>query len=207
MLDVDMFVMDYFPGSKALSEAWQERGMIQKVAKRWLEHIAENCLANGLRLNLQTIENEPFEDGLDFTVRARKHAFEMSSTGLFILSDNDMLPYTAESIQQGIEVLMTMPEFAILSAWPEPHSLKPIELPGRTAVNDEFVMEHYSCGGFRFCRKIDGELNMPEDRIPGYDGKFCRYLWDQHRMKVGYLKKCRAMHLGTHCTSLWNAKV
>jgi hypothetical protein len=133
---------------------------------------------------------------------AGQAAFTEEGSDIFILTDDDMLPFTAEQVKSGIEEIEKRTDFAILSAWPEPHVMVPIELPGRQAVEDSEVMETYSCGGMRFCRKIPG-LVAPELYVKGYDGVFCRHLWSEHGMRVGYLKNTRAFHLGAHCTTLW----
>jgi len=204
MQDVDLFVMDYFPAGKQLGTKWLNRGQIHNVAKNWLDATKDACLADGLRLNIRTIENDEYETGLDFTVRARKEAFDTATTEVFILTDNDMLPYNSGHVKSGVNVLSERKDFAILSAWPSPHTIIPLkELPGRIPYNNDLVMEHYSCGGFRFCRKQDFPIEMPEIRVEGYDGHFCRSLWENYQLRVGYLKQAKAFHLGTHCTSLW----
>lgn len=200
MQDVDMFVIDYWPSARSLTPAWIERGRIQKTASAWRNSIVEQCLANGVRITVKLIENEPFEDGLDFTVRARKHAFDNAETELFILSDNDMLPYDADVIENGLSQLEEHEDFAILSAMPSPHDIHCL----RGYILTEDILEHYACGGFRFCRKLEKELVMPECSGPGYDGIFCRYLKAEHGKSVGYLRRCKAFHLGAHCTTLWN---
>lgn len=201
MRDVDLFIIDYFPGSRQLETEWLERGKIQKVADEWMGHIVADCQSRGIRVTRRPIRNQPFEDGLDFTVRARAHAFSCEGTEVFILADNDMLPFTADDIEEGLNVIDTREDFAILSSMPEPHTIRPIPL----AENSEQIMEHYACGGFRFCRKVRN-LSMPEDRVPGYDGIFCRKLKHMYGRKCGYLKRSRAFHLGAHCTSLWGQK-
>lgn len=199
MRDVDLFIIDYFPSSKQLGAEWLERGKIQKVAAEWVQHIIADCQSRGIRLNKRPIRNQPFEDGLEFTVRARLDAFTGDGTDVFILADNDMLPFTADDVEEGINLIESRDDFAILSAMPEPHAINPAQL----MENSERVLEHYACGGFRFCRKVR-HLSMPPDRVPGYDGIFCRKLKHTYGKKCGYLKQSRAFHLGTHCTSLWN---
>jgi hypothetical protein len=137
-----------------------------------------------------------------FPVGIRQEAFTCEGSEIFILTDSDMIPFSAEQVKMGINALKARPDFAILSAWPDPHDMISIDLPGRKAINDDEIMETYSVGGWRFCRKVPG-LVAPEDSRKGYDGVFCRHLWDEHRMRVGYLKKSRAFHLGAHCTTLW----
>lgn len=195
--------MDYWPDLKQLDEGWGPRGHARKTTLHWAEKIIEHALQDGIRINLRMIENGREEDGLDFTVRARQFAFENSSSDLFVLSDNDIVPFNVQAVAVGLDQLERNEEFAILSAMPQPHTIKPMSrLDGRDPIINHHILEHYACGGFRFCRKMNN-LIMPSDRIPGYDGKFCRYLWESHNMRVGYLKQSNAFHLGTHCTSLW----
>lgn len=204
MRDVDYFIMDYWPALKQLDDGWLPRGHARKLTLHWVEQVVEQSMSqHGIRLNVRMIENGRDEDGLDFAVRARKLAFEESNSDLFVLSDNDIVPFNAQAVSVGLDQLDQNDEFAILSAMPQPHTIKPMsKLDGRTPIVNHHILEHYACGGLRFCRRVNG-LQMPDDRIPGYDGKFCRYLWSGHGKRVGYLKQANAFHLGTHCTSLW----
>jgi hypothetical protein len=189
---IDVFVME----TNSVSET---RQMVENIAGRWHGEVEKGC---DFRLNFRTIFPHRYNPNPMFAAKARQEAFTCEGSEIFILTDNDMLPFNAEHIKIGIEAITDSPDFAILSAWPEPHWIDSIELPGRTAINNDHVLEAYSVGGFRFCRKIP-ELIAPLDDRKGYDGVFCRHLWDAHQKRVGYLKHSKAFHLGAHCTELW----
>lgn len=196
---IDIFVME-----SHCSLSQPGRGPITDVSNKWNYAIRKQLMEIGIKLEYVKMKPSPvnFCSREQFPIRARQAAFTEEGSDIFILTDDDMLPFTAEQVKSGIEEIEKRTDFAILSAWPDPHTMVPIELPGRQAVDDSDVMETYSCGGMRFCRKIPG-LAAPESYVKGYDGVFCRHLWSEHGMRVGYLKNTRAFHLGTHCTTLW----
>jgi hypothetical protein len=199
MKTIDMFVM----GSHG-HLVDPDRGYIFAASQRWNSAIARELKELGIEIELVRMKSSPVFPCTreQFPIRARQAVFTEEGSDIFILTDDDMLPFTAEQVKAGIEEIEKRTEFAILSAWPDPHTMISIGLPGREAVNDDEVMETYSCGGMRFCRKVPG-LVAPESYVKGYDGVFCRHLWSEHGMRVGYLKNTRAFHLGAHCTTLW----
>ena len=103
-----------------------------------------------------------------------------------------MLPFTADQVEFGLKAIESFGGYAILSAWSEPAKFAKIDLPDRETQENESLLETYSVGGFRFCRKIP-ELVAPQELVKGYDGVFCRHLWKEHGYRVGYLKKSRAL--------------
>lgn len=184
---IDYFSMPSFGPSP-------EREAIDEVAFDW---------SRSLNLDVSLVGIPPRAEGqLQFAIDIRQHCFTCEGSDIFILSDSDMLPFTKEQVELGIRTLEENPEFAILSAWPEPHWIDSIQLEGRQVINNDDIQETYSCGGFRFCRKVPG-LTCPPDLVKGYDGRFCRHLWKEYGMRVGYLKKVKAFHLGAHCSTLW----
>lgn len=191
-MKIDLFVMDTAKRS-------QERVAVESVAADWW---VECSRASTHEFNLTHIQPRSVSAHLDFAREARQKAFTCPGTDIFILTDNDILPFSAKHIDNGLQVLIDNPQFAILSLWPEPHTFRSIELDGREAINNEDILETYSVGAMRFCRKIPS-LVAPFDSRKGYDGVFCRHLWKERGMRVGYLKRSRAFHLGSHCTTLW----
>jgi len=185
---IDYFVMEDYPNTIYRQD-------VHHVCNHWRE-------ATNPELNVNFIDFNKDEQ-LQHAIDVRQRVFTCEGSDIFILTDSDMLPFTKEQVELGIETLKENPEFAILSAWPEPHWIDSIQLEGRQVVNNEDVQETYSCGGFRFCRKVPG-LICPPDLVKGYDGRFCRHLWREHGMRVGYLKKVKAFHLGAHCSTLWD---
>lgn len=188
---VDLFVMDTDHCSAI-------RRKVEEVAAHWWSSIEQQL---DIKFNLHHMDRRG-RTKLEFAYDARQEAFTCPGTDIFILTDNDMLPFSGEHIKAGLDSIRENFQFAILSAWPEPHTFVPIELPQRVAINDHELMETYSAGGFRFCRKVPG-LEAPQKLVTGYDGVFCRHLWSEHGKRVGYLKGSRAFHLGAHCTTLW----
>tara|TARA_R110000851_G_scaffold251036_1_gene403526 strand:- start:313 stop:882 length:570 start_codon:yes stop_codon:yes gene_type:complete len=174
----------------------RERKEIESVAFDW---------CSGLELNLKHFSLPLPDSGgsqLQHAIDMRQHVFTCPGSDIFILTDSDMLPFTKEQVDLGIKTITENPEFAILSAWPEPHWIDSIKLEGREVIKTADINETYSCGGMRFCRKVPG-LVCPPDLVKGYDGRFCRHLWREHGMRVGYMPKVKAFHLGAHCSTLW----
>lgn len=177
-----------------------QRVVLESAANDWVKSLGLDCSS----VEFKHVDNRKSGVGqLQYAINTRQHCFTCEGSEIFILSDSDMLPFTKEQVELGIQTIEDNPEFAILSAWPEPHWIDSIQLEGRQVVNNEDVQETYSCGGFRFCRKVPG-LICPPDLVKGYDGRFCRHLWREHGMRVGYLKKVKAFHLGAHCSTLWD---
>lgn len=190
-MKIDLFIMEN-------SSDNPERKSIELTTKYWWESIFKGSV---FEFGVNHLPPCLFDSG-KIAQQMRQHAFMHSKSDFFILTDNDMLPYNAKQLDHGIKMLIQSPDFAILSAWPDPHDFACIELEGRWPINNEEILETYSCGGMRFCRKIPG-LVAPVDPRKGYDGVFCRHLWSEHKMRVGYLKKSRAFHLGANCSTLW----
>ena len=173
---------------------------IESVALHWWKSIIKD---DPDYLNFRFIEMNEDEDPLDFAIRARQYAFTCSGSDVFILTDNDMLPFSMEDIKAGVDVITEYESFFQLSAMPKPHTIKLIRLDRYRQINNDHIMEHYSSGGLRFCHKVP-ELQAPLEKVKGYDGVFCRHLYDKHGMKCGYLKGSNAFHLGAHCSTLWD---
>jgi hypothetical protein len=185
---------DYF-----IMPSWNptvERTVLESATSDWLDSL--DLPANKINMPRSGWGISQLQAAIDI----RQHCFTCPGSDIFILTDSDMLPFTKEQVELGIETITANPEFAILSAWPEPHWIDSIQLEGRQVINSDDIQETYSCGGMRFCRKVPG-LVCPPDLVKGYDGRFCRHLWREHGMRVGYLKKVKAFHLGAHCSTLW----
>jgi len=191
--EVDLFVMDTEHDDEV-------RAQIESVAAHWWHAIEKDL---DVKVNLRHIKPEGKSRGLQYAIDVRQTVFTCPGTEIFILTDNDMLPFSAEQVEAGLEMIWMMGHFAILSAWPDPAEFAKIDLPDRKPQENEDLLETYSVGAFRFCRKIPG-LAAPQELVKGYDGVFCRHLWKEHGYRVGYLKKSRAFHLGNHCTTLWD---
>ena len=183
---IDFFIMETRPHN-------EYRDHIESVSNRWIRGM-------GFRPILITPREKI--DPLQFQIDARQQVFTSGGSEIFVLSDNDMLPFDEEHIQIGIQQITDNVEFAIISAWPDPHRIMCIDLPGRDAIENESLLESYAVGGLRFCRKVPG-LKSPQVLKKGYDGVFCRHLWSEHGLRVGYSKVSRAFHLGANCTTLW----
>lgn len=190
--EVDIFVMGTGSDRPA-------RKAIENVTATWWLSIEPSI---GVKLNVRHINPSRESSGLQFPIDTRQIAFTCSGTEIFILTDNDMLPFTGEHVMNGLQAIEDNKSFAILSAWPDPAKFANIKLKGRDTLENDTLLETYSCGGMRFCRKIPS-LKCPQVPIKGYDGVFCRHLWDEHAYRVGYLKESRAFHLGNNCTTLW----
>lgn len=189
---IDVFVMDTLKKSPT-------RSRVETVAAVWWCSATKDL---PFRVNLTHIRPNESVNGYEFAINARQMVFTCPGSDLFILTDNDMLPFSADHVAKGVETIRNNPEFAILSAWPDPHDFRKIALQDREPIETDKILETYSCGGMRFCRKVPG-LSAPGDQVKGYDGVFCRHLWSEHGMRVGYMKQSRAFHLGAHCTTLW----
>lgn len=191
--EVDLFVMDTEHDDDV-------RTQIENIAAHWWHAIEKDL---NVKVNLRHIKPEGESRGLQYAIDVRQTVFTCPGTEFFILTDNDMLPFTAKQVRIGLNTIDSLEDFAILSAWPDPAEFAKIDLPGRETLENNVLLETYSVGAFRFCRKIP-ELVAPQELVKGYDGVFCRHLWKEHGYRVGYLKKSRAFHLGNHCTTLWN---
>jgi hypothetical protein len=192
-MQVDMFVMD-----TDRSDAKREK--IEHIAADWWINIEKDL---GVDINLRHIKPKGKSRGLQYAIDVRQTVFTCPGSDIFILADNDMLPFSAKQVEGGLMMMDEMKDFAILSAWPDPADFAKIALPGRETIENDYLLETYSVGAFRFCRKIH-DLKAPQELVKGYDGVFCRHLWREHGYRVGYLKKTRAFHLGNYCTTLWD---
>lgn len=170
------------------------------------DEIAQRCLKAWLSIpNLWVRCPTPITMGCtlaEYNRQRRVHADAVAVTPIYILTDDDMLP-PSDIVVQGLTTMMRHPDFAILSAWPDPATINRWTPEGYRPYEDDEVMEHVSVGGLRFCRK--GPLNeWPLADGSGYDMEQAQAL-RKAGYRVGYMKHVRALHLGEGKTELWAA--
>jgi len=169
------------------------------------EEMAQRCLKAWLSIHNLWVRYSTPETSYcrreTFNRERRINAEQEAKGPVYILTDDDMLPQGDAFVKRGLDVMAGHPDFAILSAWPEPATIHPWTSEGYTPYEDYEVMEHVSVGGLRFCRK--GALTKwPSADGPGYDMEHCIALRATgHR--VGYMKHVRALHLGEGKSELW----
>lgn len=176
-----------------LSDA-RPRARIRVVTQEWWKDFGFNVTMLG-NWNFH-VEPRPFRRVI------RDYCFNNSPTELFVLVDDDMLPFSQNTVKRGFEMLEKYPEYAILSAMPRPHKIREQGVAGYHVADD--VFEATSVGGLRFCRRIEG-LQAPKFDGDGYDFQFGEYLRSLGR-KVGYARECEAFHLGTNGTTVWKGQ-
>lgn len=131
--------------------------------------------------------------GLDipnFQVARRINADHLAEGSVYVMTDDDMMPMSADIISRGLELMEKYPEFSMLSAMPASATIH----PWAEGYLCDDVMEHVSVGGLRFCRK--GILHKwPEFTGPGYDREHCEAIREAG-YRVGYMRDVKANHLG-----------
>lgn len=133
----------------------------------------------------------------------RREAMRRASDDCYLLIDSDIVAFTKKDFIRGLEILRTREDFAMLAAYPFPNTIADWKPTDCTPIKHDEIMEHYSCGGFRFCRKI--EIEFPDSsKTRGYDSIYCKAIRESG-MKVGYLKNVNAFHIGQHCSHLWKS--
>lgn len=209
---------DVFFCTAAISE---QRAAIAQKTKTWWKAWCRQYKATFTELNPAILKCS----AIDFN-RSRRIVADNASRFLhYILTDDDCLPLSGDTIPRGLETLGRYGDrpnrFAILSAFPENATINPWT-PGEEVVvcycgknytcpschgrghyrepvhvfEDLEVMEHVSVGGLRFCRR--GVMEAWPQRDPdaaGYDLIQADTLRGLD-WKVGYLQHVRYTHLG-----------
>lgn len=210
--------LDVFWCTAAASE---RRATIAAATKDWWRDWCQANRADFIELNPSIAQC----GAIEFNRTRRIIADQEARDSLYILTDDDCIPVSGDSVPAGLETLGRMGEgqfrFGILSAYPQNCTIHPWT-PGeevvvcfcgrlsmcpacngrghyktsRTVYEDLQVMEHVSVGGLRFCRKGVIERWPPRDPdAAGYDMIQADYLRSLD-WRVGYLQHVRAIHYG-----------
>lgn len=176
------------------------------TVERWGAHTIRGYFRDACRLAWIKMDDAHIHplygyDVPDFQRTRRMDADKLAPTDIYVLTDDDMLPIGEDFIARGVALMQKYPGFGMLSALPtnamiqfwNPENHKPL-------VNDE-VMEHYSVGGLRFCRR--GIVKKwPVQNGKGYDADHCAAIRDAG-YSVGYMRDVRANHLGEGFSTIW----
>ena len=126
-MEIDMFVMDN-------ENHGVMRSRIEHIAVDWWINIEKDL---GIEINLRHIKPEGKSRGLQYAIDVRQTVFTCPGSDIFILADNDMLPFSAKQVEGGLMMMDEMKDFAILSAWPDPADFAKNALPGRETIEND----------------------------------------------------------------------
>lgn len=165
--------------------------------------IAQSCLAIWKVMDVELTVLSPYSlfcSKSDFQRQRRIVADELAKRDVYILADDDCIPH---NIDKGIRALRSHPDFGILSLWPENANIVRWTPEGYEIQEDLEVMEHYSVGGIRICRKGAMLKGWPQQSGLGYDAEHCDAL-RASGWRVGYSQHSRMFHLGEGKSEVWS---
>lgn len=164
--------------------------------------IADSCLAiwNVMDVEVFLMTPEALNcSAYEFQSKRRIMADRYSKRDVYIVADDDCIPY---DIEKAVHALRSHAEFAILSLWPSNAEINRWTPEDYEVVEDLDVMEHFSVGGIRVCRKGAMMKGWPPQMGKGYDTDHCEALracgW-----RVGYSQHSRMFHAGEGKSTLW----
>lgn len=130
----------------------------------------------------------------------RVWAEEKARGEYYIVTDDDCLVPGGDWIMEALSIMERHPDFAILSLWPENANIHRWTPEEYDPIEDPEVLEHFSVGGVRLCRK--GILtSWPVLEGKAYDNVQCEAI-RKAGYRVGYFKSLKMLHLGEGRTTL-----
>lgn len=132
----------------------------------------------------------------------RIFADERAKSDVYIVADDDCLLPPDFNLDECVRIFKES-GFSTLSLMPSNATIQPWTPENYTPVDTPDVMEHFSAGQVRFCRKGHMETWPPMEGGPGYDGIHGAQIRKQGG-RVGYFKNHKALHLGEGFSTIWN---
>lgn len=163
----------------------------------------KNWLGLGVNLRLLSPKKLGCSDS-DFQKLRRAAADVLAKDAIYILTDDDVEPITP--IALGLQAMEAHPEFAIISAFPANCNISRWTPVDYEPFEDMSVMEHYSVGGIRICRRGAMFKGWPLQTGQGYDTEHCEQL-RTCGYRVGYSQHFRMTHHGEGKTTVWNKEL
>lgn len=136
-----------------------------------------------------------------FQKERRVYADKVAEGPFYVVADDDCIPEKGW-LEKAVNIMLWHPTFAILSLWPQNASIQRWTPEGYTPYEDHDVIEHYSVGQIRVCRKgILREWPAMDVDSKAYDNIQCQAIRDAG-YRVGYFKNLKVTHLGEGKTTL-----
>ena len=183
--------------------------MARRVVERWLSLKVEPIILHrkGTRIAKEWIDLPVVMvdvDAKDFQRQRRMITDAVSTTGIYVCADDDCLPLdNLNGLRQAETILRQHSDFAILSALPSKANIVPWTPESYQPFEDQYVMEHVSVGGIRFCRKGALKEWPPHDGNAGFDREHCAAIRAAGK-RVGYFRSHVMEHLGEGHSTVWN---
>jgi len=137
----------------------------------------------------------------EFQRKRRMYAEAHADSSIYVLTDDDCLLGPESPLKTMTGLMKSYSGFDMLSLMPSNANIVPWTPEGYTAFLDDNVMEHYSVGGIRFCRK--GAVKYwPEQTQKGYDWDHCHAIREDGGL-VGYARKVTMNHCGEGFSTVW----
>lgn len=188
MNDIDVFVCS-IENSDEL-----RMGMAETCEARWQQ-------VQGVRL-IGIYDTMLHCSPLGFQRSRRIFADEEATGEVYIVADDDCLLPADFDLDDCLRVFKAHPNFSTLSLLPSNANIMPWTPAGYIPEDTPDVMEHYSAGQVRFCRKGHMQVWPPMSGSPGYDAIHGEQIRKQGG-RVGYFKNFKALHLGEGFSQCW----
>ena len=132
----------------------------------------------------------------EFQGQRRPWIEHQAESPIYIMAEDDVMPWGPDFVERGVAVLNRHPEFAVLSPLLLPFPEKP------TMWEDDECYEGITSGGINFTRKgVMADMQVPENEL--FDESSQAGWLKRHGWKTGWMKKVRALHLGAGHSTIW----
>ena len=183
-------MIDVFLCSCAADGDWIRRGLLTAVQQRWSD-------MPNVKLwpyyHWQILSSKSL---MQYQGMRRTMVESQATSPIYIMAEDDVMPWGPDFVERGVAVLNRHPEFAVLSPLLFPFPEKP------TMWEDDECYEGITSGGINFTRKgVMADMQVPENEL--FDESSQAGWLKRHGWKTGWMKKVRALHLGAGHSTIW----